>query len=63
MKLVTEYTFKKLGLEKIDLGVISENEAAIKCYFKAGYKIEKIIPKVIKHGNKLYDKIIMSTQK
>jgi len=63
MKLVTEYAFEKLGLEKIDLGVISENKAAIKCYFNAGYKIEKVVKKVIKHGDKLYDKIIMSTQR
>ena len=63
MKLVIEYAFKKLGLEKIDLGVISENKAAIKCYFKAGLKIDNVIPKAVKHENKLYDKIIMGIKK
>ena len=42
--LTIGYAFGKLGLEKVDLGVISENKAAIKCYLKAGFKIDKKKP-------------------
>ena len=63
MKLVTEYAFEKLGLEKIDLGVLSENKAAIICYLKSGLKIDNFIPNAIKHENMLYDKITMRINK
>ena len=63
MKLVTEYAFEKLGLEKIDLGVLTENKAAIICYLKSGLKIDNFIPNAIKHENMLYDKITMSINK
>lgn len=63
MKLVIEYAFEKLSLEKIDLGVLSENKAAIICYLKAGLKIDNFIPKAVKHENTLYDNIIMSIKK
>ena len=62
-KLVTEYAFEKLGLKKIDLGVLSENKAAIVCYLKSGFKIDNFIPKAVKHENILYDKITMSIKK
>ena len=52
-----------LGLEKIDLGVLSENKAAIICYLKSGFKIDNFIPKAVEHENILYDKITMSIKK
>ena len=63
MKLITKYAFEKMGLDKIDLGVLSENRAAIICYLKSGFKIDNFIPKAIKHENIFYDKIIMSINK
>ncbi|MBA7581776.1 hypothetical protein ES708_23687 [subsurface metagenome] len=62
MKLVTEYAFEKLGLEKIGLSVLLENKVAIICYLKAGLKIDGFFPKAVKHGNVLYDKITMSIE-
>jgi spore coat polysaccharide biosynthesis protein SpsF (cytidylyltransferase family) len=59
VRLLVDYAFKKLYLEKIDIGVLSENIAAIKCYQKVGFKINKIVP--IK--NKLCSKVIMSKVK
>jgi len=63
MKLIIKYTFKQLGLEKIDLGVLSENRAAIVCYLKSGFKIDNFFPKAVKHENIFYDKITMSISK
>jgi len=60
VKLTTDYAFKELGLKKVELGVVSENKAAIKCYQKVGFNVDKTQPKAIKFANKLYDKIIMS---
>lgn len=63
VKLVTEHAFENLCLEKVDLGVMSENKAAIKCYLKAGFEIEQTKERAIKHGSKFYDKVIMSIRK
>jgi RimJ/RimL family protein N-acetyltransferase len=38
---VVDYAFSIMNLNKIRLGVISENTAAINCYKKAGFIIEK----------------------
>lgn len=59
-KLLIQYAFDNLKINEINLGVISENKAAIRVYEKAGLKIKKIEKKAIKHGDKKYDKVIMS---
>jgi len=41
VKLVVNYSFEHLHLNKIELGVLIENKAAIQCYLKAGLKIDK----------------------
>jgi len=63
MKLVIEYAFEKLGLEKIDLCVSSENKGAIICYLKAGLRIDSCIPKTINYKNTIYYEITMSIKK
>jgi len=63
MKLITKYAFEKMSLEKIDLGVLSENRAAIICYLKSGFKIDNFSPKADKRENALYDTITMSIKK
>lgn len=47
----------------MDLGVISENKAAIKCYLKAGFRINTIEQKTIQYDGNFFDKIIMSKEK
>jgi spore coat polysaccharide biosynthesis protein SpsF len=59
VKLLVNYAFKDLNMDRIALGVISENKAAIKCYIKAGFEIDKIEHRTIQHGEKSYDKVIM----
>ncbi|HUA13870.1 MAG TPA: GNAT family protein [Verrucomicrobiae bacterium] len=39
-RLMVEYGFERLNLHRIDLGVFAEHEAAVRCYEKAGFKIE-----------------------
>jgi [ribosomal protein S5]-alanine N-acetyltransferase len=39
-RLMAEYGFERLNLHRIDLGVFAEHEAAVRCYEKAGFKVE-----------------------
>lgn len=39
-RLMVEYGFQRLNLHRIDLGVFAEHEAAVRCYKKAGFKVE-----------------------
>lgn len=40
MKLLLDYAFGVLGLERVQLDVYAENKRAIRCYEKAGYIME-----------------------
>ena len=37
---MVEYGFDRLNLHRIDLGVFAEHKAAVRCYEKAGFKVE-----------------------
>ena len=63
VKLLVNYIFKNLNIRYVDLGVISENKAAIKCYLKAGFRINTIEQKTIQYDGNFFDKIIMSKEK
>jgi [ribosomal protein S5]-alanine N-acetyltransferase len=39
-RLMVEYGFQRLNLRRIDLGVFAEHDAAVRCYEKAGFKVE-----------------------
>jgi RimJ/RimL family protein N-acetyltransferase len=39
-RLMAEYGFERLNLHRIDLGVFAEHAAAVRCYEKAGFKVE-----------------------
>jgi len=58
-KLMVNYGFNKLGLNEIELGVLSENKAAIKVYEKVGFVIDHIEEKAKKHVDIFYDMIVM----
>ena len=42
LQLLSRFAFQTLGLERIELEVHSENAAAIRCYEKAGFRLEGI---------------------
>jgi RimJ/RimL family protein N-acetyltransferase len=62
-RLVVKYAFVTLGLAQIGLGVISKNKAAIRVYEKVGFKIVNVEKDKIKHGEKVYDKVVMRIDK
>lgn len=62
-RLLVNYAFNSLDLKEVNLGVISENKAAIKVYKKVGFQIDRIEKKSTMYGNKYYDGIIMSINK
>jgi ribosomal-protein-alanine N-acetyltransferase len=39
-RLMVEYGFGRLNLNRIDLGVFAEHEAGVRCYQKLGFKVE-----------------------
>lgn len=52
---LTNFGFRKLGLHKINLGVIEENIVAIKLYKSVGFKIEGKMKDEIYFNNKFHD--------
>lgn len=59
-KLVIDYGFNKLNLNKIWLGVNSENKAAVKSYKAAGFVEEGVLRQEIYRNGRYYDAIRMS---
>ena len=62
-KLLVNYAFNTLDLKEVNLGVISDNKAAIEVYKNAGFKIDMINKKSTRYGNKYYDGVVMSIKK
>ncbi|MFC1630134.1 GNAT family N-acetyltransferase [Patescibacteria group bacterium] len=60
MKLLVDYGFKYLNLKEINLGVLSQNKAAIRVYEGVGFKVKRIDKKSVHHSQKLYNTILMS---
>jgi RimJ/RimL family protein N-acetyltransferase len=63
VKVLVDWAFNSLGIEELDLGVISENAAAIKVYQKAGFHIEKVEKNAVRHDDKLYDRVVMAIKR
>lgn len=59
-KLVLEYAFDKLNLNKVWLGVNVEHVAAVRCYENAGFVKEGILREEIYRNGKYYDAVRMS---
>lgn len=59
-KLVVDYAFDKLNLNKVYLGVNTEHKRAIKAYKNAGFIEEAILRKEQYRNSKYYDAVRMS---
>lgn len=59
-KMIVEYGFEQLKLHKIFLRVFADNERAIKCYNKAGFKKEGYFKEEIIIDNKYRDIVFMA---
>ncbi len=62
-KLTVKIAFEIFELDKVELGVISDNIAATKAYEKAGFKVREVKKGAINHEGVLYDEIIMIVRK
>ena len=61
--LISDYAFETLSLKEINLGVLSENKAAIRVYEKCGFEIYKVDEKSMNHDGVMYDQVWMRKQK
>jgi len=62
-RLLVDYAFENLGLEEINLGVISENKTALRVYEKVGFEVVNIEKNSIRHENELFDRVVMAIKK
>jgi len=63
IKTVLNYCFDQLKLNKVYLDVWVENQKAINCYLKCGFKQDGVLRQHVKDKNKYHDKLIMSILK
>lgn len=59
-ELLTFYGFDRLNLNKVWLGVIDENKAAVRAYEKAGFREEGRLRQELYRNSRYYDAIRMS---
>lgn len=62
-RLLLEYTFNRLNLNKVFLGVYGTHKSAIKAYRKVGFQIEGRLKNMLNLDGRYVDKIIMGILK
>lgn len=62
-QLAVAYGFTRLNLNRIDLGVFAEHEAAVRCYEKAGFKVEGRLREDLYQGGEYKDRLLMGLLK
>lgn len=60
MKVLVNFIFNEMNINKIKLGVFAFNEGAIRCYEKVGFQREAIFKKELYRSGKFHDVIYMS---
>lgn len=63
LRTVLEYCFKKLKLNRVELGVFKFNPRGQRCYKKCGFRVEGVKKQAIKKNGKFIDDIIMGITK
>lgn len=58
-QMMMHYAFKRLNLNRVDLGVYAEHESAVRCYERVGFKIEGRFRQDLFHHGKYKDRIWM----
>jgi RimJ/RimL family protein N-acetyltransferase len=58
-RLIVEYAFGRLNLNRVDLGVYAEHESAVRCYERVGFKIEGRMRQDFFHQGKYKDRLWM----
>ena len=60
VKAVLQVGFAELNLHRIELGVYSFNQAAIRCYRKCGFHTDGVLRDVARHGDSYWSLVEMS---
>lgn len=60
LKLLVDFIFMEMNMNKISLDVFSFNKRAIRCYEKNGFKVEGIFKQDIFRGGEYHDTIAMA---
>ena len=63
LRLILNYAFTELNLNRVGLDVISYNEPAIKAYLQAGFKEEGRMREAVYREDRWYDRIVMGVLK
>ncbi|MFA4827355.1 MAG: GNAT family protein [Candidatus Shapirobacteria bacterium] len=63
IKTALDYCFDQLKLNKVYLDVWQENQKAINCYLKCGFKQDGILRQHVKNKDGYHDKLVMSILK
>jgi ribosomal-protein-alanine N-acetyltransferase len=58
-RLIVEYAFGRLNLNRVDLGVYAEHQAAVRCYEGVGFKIEGRMRHDLFHHGEYKDRLWM----
>jgi|HubBroStandDraft_6_1064221.scaffolds.fasta_scaffold141215_3 ribosomal-protein-alanine N-acetyltransferase len=58
--LMVEYGFNRLNLRRIDLGVFADHDAAVRCYEKAGFKVEGRMRESLFRDGRYVDRLWMA---
>jgi ribosomal-protein-alanine N-acetyltransferase len=58
-RLIVEYAFRRLNLNRVDLGVYAEHGAAVRCYEGIGFKIEGRLRQDLFHHGEYKDRLWM----
>jgi RimJ/RimL family protein N-acetyltransferase len=59
-RLTVQYGFDRLNLRRIDLGVFADHTAAVRCYEKAGFKVEGRMRESLFQDGKYVDRLWMA---
>lgn len=60
VRLVTDYGFREMGLNRIEIQVHAFNDRARAVYAKTGYQVEGVRREAIFHDGHFHDQVIMS---
>mgnify|MGYP003564865090 CR=1 FL=1 len=60
VRVVLGYCFRELGLNKVYLDVWEENERAVRCYLKCGFKKDGVLREHVKKDGEHHNKLMLS---
>jgi len=62
-RLILDYGFSRLGLDRVTVRVLDFNERAIACYAECGFAFERRVPHVVELDGEWHDDLIMRARR